>query len=94
MAASTSPWLPGGKVAAHAALLLTAGYIFYHIGLFAYRLSPYHPLYKFPGPRLAAATYLYEMYYDIVKGGQYMFEIKRLHGIHGMSLVNLGHSND
>lgn len=43
--------------------LLVAGYL---IGLFlsivAYRLSPYHRLYRFPGPRLAAVSKLWHVW--------------------------------
>lgn len=63
----------------------------------AYRLSPLHPLYAFPGPALARATYLYEMYFDLIKGGKYTHEIKRLHDIYGPLIrVNPGglHCND
>lgn len=48
-----------------------------------YRLSPLHPLYAFPGPRFAKATYLYEIYFDLVKGGLYTQEIQRLHNVYG-----------
>jgi hypothetical protein len=37
------------------------------------------PLSKFPGPKLAAATLLYEFYYDVILKGQYNFKIKELH---------------
>lgn len=45
----------------------------------------YHPLCKFPGPRLAGATRLYSSYFEALKspGGQYIFEIDRLHKIYG-----------
>jgi len=48
-----------------------------------YRLY-FHPLSKFPGPRLAAATLWYEAYYDVIKQGQYTFKIKELHKQYGM----------
>ncbi|TVY37544.1 Cyrochrome P450 monooxygenase [Lachnellula subtilissima] len=43
----------------------------------------FSPLSKFPGPKLAAATILYEAYYDIIKQGQYTFKIKELHKKYG-----------
>ncbi|KAK2744163.1 hypothetical protein FQN57_004423 [Myotisia sp. PD_48] len=47
-----------------------------------YRLY-FHPLSKFPGPKVAALTYLYELYFDAFQGGQYIWEIKRLHERYG-----------
>ena len=54
-----------------------------------YRLF-FHPLAKFPGPRLAAATQWYEFYYDCIQFGQYTFKIARLHEKYGQ-LHNLQH---
>lgn len=42
-----------------------------------------HPLAKYPGPKLAAISLLYEFYYDGIKGGQYTFEIGRMHERYG-----------
>ncbi|GAW22252.1 hypothetical protein ANO14919_117880 [Xylariales sp. No.14919] len=41
------------------------------------------PLAHIPGPRLAALTRLYEMYYDAWLGGQYTFKIMELHKTYG-----------
>ena len=41
------------------------------------------PLAKFPGPKLAASTLLYEFYYDLICKGQYTWKIKELHQKYG-----------
>lgn len=61
---------------------LGAAILFYFIGRSFYRLYV-SPLAKFPGPKLAALTLWYEGYYDIVKRGQYTFEIGRMHEKYG-----------
>ncbi len=39
---------------------------------------------KFPGPRLAALTYGYVFYYDVIAGsGEYMYKIEKLHKEYG-----------
>lgn len=43
-----------------------------------------HPLAKIPGPKLAALTFYYEIYYNLVKPGMFVWEIKRMHGVYGM----------
>ena len=69
-----------GTTATVAAGLFTA---YFFVGLI-YRLY-LHPLAKFPGPRLAAATLWYEFYYDCILYGQYTFKIGRMHEKYGLS---------
>jgi hypothetical protein len=48
-----------------AALAVIIGtWVLFRLGVVIYRLY-IHPLSNFPGPRLAAATSLYEMYFDV-----------------------------
>ncbi|RAH76615.1 putative cytochrome P450 [Aspergillus japonicus CBS 114.51] len=48
-----------------------------------YNVSPFHPLSHIPGPKLAAATFLYEAWFDLIRGGRFTHEIRRLHEIYG-----------
>ncbi len=57
--------------------------LLYYVVTVVYRLY-FSPLSKFPGPRLAAATLWYEIYYDVVKRGQYTFKLRELHEKYGM----------
>jgi hypothetical protein len=63
-------------------VLLAASFIIYALGLVVYRLS-LHPLAKFPGPRIAAVTSLYEGYFEIVKKGHFSRQISKLHDQYG-----------
>jgi hypothetical protein len=55
----------------------------------------FHPLSKIPGPRLTAATHLYEFYYDVILGGKFLFQIEKMHQTYGRSsyLLDLQVSN-
>jgi hypothetical protein len=57
------------------ALLSTAAIVIRHLY--------FSPLSKFPGPKLAAATLWYEFYFNIVRGGIFMWEIERMHAKYG-----------
>lgn len=43
----------------------------------------FHPIRRFPGPKLAAITSCYEFYYDVVRNGRYLFEIGQMHEKYG-----------
>ena len=49
------------------------------------------PLAKFPGPKLAVLTLRYEFYFDVLKegGGQYLWEIERMHNVYGKLVGSL-----
>lgn len=49
-----------------------------------YRLC-FSPIAGFPGPKLAALTFWYEFYYDVIKGGKYTWEIGNMHEKYGLS---------
>ncbi|GJD01161.1 cytochrome P450 [Colletotrichum higginsianum] len=48
-----------------------------------YNISPLHPLSHIPGPKLSAATYIPEFYYDVILFGRYTREIHRMHEQYG-----------
>ena len=63
--------------------------------LVTYRLH-LSPVARFPGPKLAALTFLYEFYYDVWQEGQYTWKIRDLHdkyGTYGLKAMMLDCSN-
>ena len=49
----------------------------------------FHPLAHIPGPKLAALTWWYEFYFDVIQPGRYVFKIQDLHKQYGESLMRL-----
>lgn len=65
----------GWRIAAYALIVYCATLVFYRLF--------FHPLAKFPGPKVAAISRWYEAYYDVVLGGKYTKKIAELHEIYG-----------
>ncbi|KAG8169495.1 hypothetical protein KVR01_000240 [Diaporthe batatas] len=66
-------------------IIVTLGplYLTYWFCVFVYRIT-LHPLAKFPGPKLAGATFWYEFYYDVWPTRyRYMWKIEELHRKYG-----------
>ena len=71
------------------AVLVPTAFVIYIVGTLLYTAVYnlfFHPLAHIPGPRLAAATYLYQTYFSLAGGhSRYYVKIKALHEIYGMS---------
>lgn len=65
-----------------AAIVVTGLALAYTISIVVYRLY-LSPIANIPGPRLAAATFWYEFYFDVVKQGRYTWRIGELHEQYG-----------
>ncbi|GAD94164.1 hypothetical protein AN8309.2 [Paecilomyces variotii No. 5] len=63
-------------------LLLSISIGSYAVLVAFYRLY-LSPLSRFPGPRIAAVTWLYEFYHDAIRGGKYVWEIEKMHQRYG-----------
>ncbi|KAJ0414237.1 cytochrome P450 [Aspergillus carlsbadensis] len=63
-------------------VLLAVSLVVYCAAVSLYRLY-LHPLSHIPGPRLAAITHGYEFYHNIIRGGMFIWEVRRLHEIYG-----------
>lgn len=66
--------------------LLALATLLYAIGGAVYRLY-FSPVAGFPGPRLAALTFLYEFYYDFFLQGRYSWKIQQLHTRYGTCIA-------
>ncbi|OLN95820.1 Trichodiene oxygenase 1 [Colletotrichum chlorophyti] len=60
----------------------SALWLLHGILLAIYRVT-LHPLAKLPGPKLAGATFWYEIWFDVVRWGRFTHEIKRMHEVYG-----------
>lgn len=74
-------------VSPSALLGLTGVWLGYRVALALYNISPLHPLSKFPGPKIAAASYIYEAYYDWILMGRYGRRIEKMHEEYGEYLA-------
>ncbi|KAL8975415.1 MAG: hypothetical protein Q9197_000354 [Variospora fuerteventurae] len=72
-------WTAG---AGRAFISCIACWALYSVAVYVYRLT-LHPLAGYPGPKFAGASYLYEFWYDVVLGGKYTEEIRKLHERYG-----------
>lgn len=68
-----------GLSAWHVALLLLLAWVIYGA---IWRLF-WSPLAGFPGPKSVALTHWVEFYYDVIKGGMFMWEIQKMHAKYG-----------
>ncbi|QSZ33222.1 hypothetical protein DSL72_002810 [Monilinia vaccinii-corymbosi] len=77
------------------AILGTSILVYCIVGVL-YRLY-FHPLSRFPGPKLAAATLCLEFYHDCIQSGQYFIKIAQWHEQYG-PIIRIGpneiHIND
>ncbi|OCK73238.1 cytochrome P450 [Lepidopterella palustris CBS 459.81] len=71
-------YLLSANLAYVAAFILIGSYV-QHVLFNLYR----HPLAHIPGPKIAAATYLYQTYYSLVGGSRYYIKIGKLHDKYG-----------
>ena len=66
-----------------AVVVVAVGGLFLYFSIGAlYRLY-LSPLANFPGPKLAALSFWYEFYFDVIKQGQYTWKIRELHQQYG-----------
>src|SRR5438046_1237482 len=66
--------------------IAAVSFISYGAALAIYRLY-LSPLAKFPGPKLAALTQYYETYYELMAGGMFTHQIKKMHDRFGMLII-------
>jgi hypothetical protein len=60
-----------GMLTLHNIAILVLFSAMQHLLRAVYNISPFHPLHQIPGPKLAAISYLYEFYFNVVQRGRY-----------------------
>lgn len=71
--------------------ILIAAILSYIACLCTYRLW-LSPVAGFPGPRLAAATYWVEFWYDVVCDGRFGWKVREWHEVYGeIDFLSIGH---
>lgn len=70
---------PSGMIAT-----MVATWLGYRLLVMLYNVSPLHPLSPIPGPKMAAASYLPEFYYDVICLGRYTTKIREMHEKYGV----------
>ena len=72
---------------------ITLGLVAFQIAKYVYRLT-FHPLTRFPGPKLAALTNLYGAFYDLKASRSYIKELPALHEKYGTVTTQPDSSHD
>lgn len=72
-----------GALALTNILSLVGLWVGYRFLVALYNISPFHPLSRFPGPKIAAASYLYEAWHDWILVGRYGHKIREMHERYG-----------
>lgn len=62
--------------------VLFLAFALYRLSKVIYNLY-FHSLAKFPGPKLAAASHLYEFYWSVIRDGEFIWVLERLHKKYG-----------
>jgi hypothetical protein len=75
------------RVTSTQVLLLLSGVSIIYTAYLALTRLVLSPIAKFPGPKLAAFTFWYEFYYDVVQGGRYTWKIGELHERYGWPIT-------
>ncbi|KAI3323770.1 hypothetical protein HD806DRAFT_522336 [Xylariaceae sp. AK1471] len=78
----TYRWQQAGLFSSTTLYVAVIAWAAYLAGLAVYRLV-FSPLAKIPGPKIAAFTYFYEIYYDVLLEGQYFRQIAKMHETYG-----------
>src|SRR5436190_6362228 len=80
-----------GLLSKEAAAAVAGILLLYIVGVIIERLY-FSPIAKFPGPKLAAATFWYEFYFDVIQSGKFTWQIQKIHQKYGMLKCKLSPS--